>query len=189
MHEIFTSFITIILAELGDKTQLLALILAARFKKPIPIILGIILATTFNHIFASYIGVWLASLISPQTLQWVLGCLFIGMAIWICIPDKMDEAELKVAKNLGIFVTTLITFFFAEMGDKTQIATIALAAHYKSPLLVSLGTTLGMLAADIPAVLIGSTFAHYIPIKLTRLIGALIFLVIGILVISSSPLL
>jgi putative Ca2+/H+ antiporter (TMEM165/GDT1 family) len=172
------------LAELGDKTQLLALILAARFKKPIPIILGITLATTWNHIFASYIGVWLAYLISPSTLHWILAFLFIAMAIWICIPDKMDETEVKITKNLSIFVTTLMTFFLAEMGDKTQIATIALAAHYKSPLLVTLGTTLGMLAADIPAVLIGNTFSHHIPIKLTRIIGALLFLFMGIFIIG-----
>lgn len=186
MHEIITSFITIVLAELGDKTQLLALILAARFKKPIPIILGITLATTCNHVFASYVGLWLTYLISPQALHWGLGFLFIAMAIWMCIPDKMDDSELKVVKDLGIFITTFMTFFLAEMGDKTQIATIALAAHYKHPLLVTIGTTLGMLVADIPAVLIGNAFSQYIPIKLTRIVGALIFIVLGIFIISSS---
>ena len=180
MHELLTSLITVVLAELGDKTQLLALLLAARFKKPIPIILGITVATLLNHTFASLIGVWLASLINPPTLRLILAFVFIAMGIWICIPDKIDEAQLKITNSLNIFVTTSMVFFLAEMGDKTQIATVALAAHYQAPLLVIVGTPLGMLAADIPAVLIGNTFAQHLPLRLIRIVAALIFITIGV---------
>lgn len=180
MHELLTSLITVLLAELGDKTQLLALILAARFKKPIPIILGITLATALNHTASSYIGVWIALLLSPQVLRWVIAFSFIGMAVWMCFPDEIEEKELEVIKNLSIFITTLSAFFLAEMGDKTQIATIALAAHYQTPWLVMFGTTIGMLIADIPAVFIGNAFSHLIPIRLTHIISAILFVGLGI---------
>lgn len=181
MHALLTSISLIVLAEMGDKTQLLALILAARFKKPLPIILGIILATTLNHGLAGFVGLWITQLISPQILQWVLALTFLAMAIWTFIPDKLEETELKITPSLGVFTATLITFFLAEMGDKTQIATIALAAHYKTPIVVIIGTTLGMLIADIPAVFIGNKFAEKIPMKLIRTIAAAMFLILGIL--------
>ena len=169
------------LAEMGDKTQLLAFILAARFKKPVPIILGILCATLVNHGLAGALGAWITSVISPDAMRWVLGLSFIGMAIWTLIPDKIEEEETQVAQKMGVFGATLVTFFLAEMGDKTQIATIALAAHYAAPLLVVIGTTLGMLIADVPAVFVGNKFAAKIPMKLVHSIAAGIFAVMGLL--------
>src|SRR5690554_5677626 len=133
------------LAESGDKTQLLAFILAARFRKPVPIILGILLATIVNHGLAGALGAWITTALSPEMLRWVLGLSFIGMAIWTMIPDKIEEEETRIAGRLGVFGATLITFFLAEMGDKTQVATVAMAAHYAAPVMVVIGTTLGML--------------------------------------------
>ena len=169
------------LAEIGDKTQLLAFILAARFKKPIPIILGILAATIINHGLAGALGAWITSLVSPGIMRWVLGASFIGMAIWTLIPDKIEDEETQVAKHLGVFGATFITFFLAEMGDKTQIATIALAASYGTPWLVVIGTTLGMLIADVPAVFIADKFADKIPMKLIHSIAAAIFAALGVL--------
>ena len=139
------------LAEIGDKTQLLAFILAAKFKKPIPIILGILVATLVNHGLAGAIGEWLTSLATPQTMGLILGVSFIAMALWTLIPDKFDEADAKLA-HMGIFGTTLVAFFLAEMGDKTQVATVALAAKYQALLPVVAVTTLGMMIAKVPAV-------------------------------------
>lgn len=181
MHAFFTSIIIVVLAELGDKTQLLALILAARFKKPLPIILGIACATIVNHSLAGFVGLWLTYLINPEVMRWIVALLFIAMALWMLIPDKLDEKELNIKNNLGVFSATLIAFFLAEMGDKTQIATIALAAHYKQPLLVITGTTLGMLLADVPAVFIGTLFAQKIPMKWIHRSAAALFIIMGIL--------
>lgn len=168
------------LAEIGDKTQLLAFLLAARFKKPVPIILGILAATVVNHGLAGAVGAWITHSISPDILRWVLGASFIGMAIWTMIPDKIEDEETQVAKRFGVFGATLITFFLAEMGDKTQIATIAMAAHYADPLLVVIGTTLGMLIADVPAVFVGDKLANKIPMKLVHSVAAVVFAVLGI---------
>jgi len=168
------------LAEIGDKTQLLAFILAARFKKPLPIIAGIFAATIVNHGLAGALGAWITTALSPSVLRWVLGISFIGMAWWTMIPDKIEEDETKVATRFGVFGATLVTFFLAEMGDKTQIATVAMAAHYSSPLLVVAGTTLGMLIADVPAVFIGDKLAKRIPMKLVHSIAAAIFALLGI---------
>jgi putative Ca2+/H+ antiporter (TMEM165/GDT1 family) len=174
------------LAEMGDKTQLLAFILAARFKKPVPIILGILLATLVNHGLAGALGAWITSVISPDTMRWVLGLSFIGMAVWTLIPDKIEEEETQVALKLGVFGATLVTFFLAEMGDKTQIATVALAAHYAAPLMVVIGTTLGMLIADVPAVFVGNKFAAKIPMKLVHSIAAAIFAIMGLLTLLKA---
>jgi len=168
------------LAEIGDKTQLLAFLLAARFKKPVPIILGILAATVVNHGLAGAVGAWITHSISPDILRWVLGASFIGMAIWTMIPDKIEDEETQVAKRFGVFGATLITFFLAEMGDKTQIATIAMAAHYADPLLVVIGTTLGMLIADVPAVFVGDKLANKIPMKLVHSVAAAVFAVLGV---------
>lgn len=168
------------LAEIGDKTQLLAFLLAARFKKPVPIILGILAATVVNHGLAGALGAWITHSISPDILRWVLGASFIGMAIWTMIPDKIEDEETQVAKRFGVFGATLITFFLAEMGDKTQIATIAMAAHYADPLLVVIGTTLGMLIADVPAVFVGDKLANKTPMKLVHTVAAAVFAVLGI---------
>ncbi|HEY9279064.1 MAG TPA: TMEM165/GDT1 family protein [Eoetvoesiella sp.] len=181
MEALFISTGVVALAEIGDKTQLLAFILAARFKRPLPIIMGIICATLINHGLAGALGAWITSVISPETLRWILGASFIGMAIWTLIPDKIDDAETQVAKHLGVFGATFVTFFLAEMGDKTQIATIALAANYAAALLVVAGTTLGMLIADVPAVFVGQKFASKIPMKLVHSVAAAIFAVMGLL--------
>ncbi len=181
MEALYISTGVVALAEMGDKTQLLAFILAARFKKPLPIIAGILCATLFNHGLAGAFGAWITSVVSPEVMRWVLGLSFIGMAAWTMIPDKIEEEETQVAKQLGVFGATLVTFFLAEMGDKTQIATVALAAHYGAPLLVIAGTTLGMLVADVPAVFVGNKFAAKIPMKLVHSVAAGIFAVMGLL--------
>ncbi|MHB1024011.1 MAG: TMEM165/GDT1 family protein [Acidobacteriaceae bacterium] len=180
MESLLVSTGVVALAEIGDKTQLLAFILAARFKKPIPIIAGILVATLLNHGLAGALGAWITTTISAEVLRWVLGLSFIGMAIWTMIPDKIEEEETQIAKRFGVFGATLITFFLAEMGDKTQIATVAMAAHYGTPLLVVIGTTLGMLIADVPAVFVGDKLAAKIPMKLVHSIAAAIFALLGV---------
>lgn len=167
------------LAEIGDKTQLLAFILAAKFRKPIPIILGVLVSTIANHAFAGALGAWITSLVSPETMRWVLGVSFIGMAIWTLIPDKFDESEARFAR-FGVFGTTVIAFFLAEMGDKTQVATVALAAQYHAFVPVVAGTTLGMMIANVPAVLLGDRIANKIPVRIVHAIAALIFAIIGV---------
>ena len=169
------------LAEMGDKTQLLALVLAARFRNPVPIILGIFVATIFNHAFAGAIGHAVTQLLGPEWLRWILGISFLLMAGWILIPDKIDDDETQVAGRYGVFGTTLIAFFLAEMGDKTQVATVALAAHYASFFSVVAGTTLGMLIANVPAVLVGDKIGGKISLKLVHGIAALLFAVLGLL--------
>lgn len=180
MESLFVSTGVVALAEIGDKTQLLAFILAARFKKPLPIILGILVATLVNHGIAGALGAWITAVVSPDILRWVLGLSFIGMAIWTPIPDKIEDEETQIVKKLGVFGATLVTFSMAEMGDKTQIATVAMAAHYATPVLVVIGTTLGMLIADVPAVFVGDKPASRIPMKLVHSAAAMIFALLGI---------
>jgi putative Ca2+/H+ antiporter (TMEM165/GDT1 family) len=180
MESLLVSTGVVALAEIGDKTQLLAFILAARFKKPVPIIAGILCATIVNHGLAGALGAWIMHTISPEILRWVLGASFIGMAIWTLIPDKIEDEETQIASKLGVFGATLVTFFLAEMGDKTQVATVAMAAHYANPIMVVIGTTLGMLIADVPAVFIGDKLANKIPMKLVHSIAAGIFALLGI---------
>ena len=180
MESLLVSTGVVALAEIGDKTQLLAFVLAARFKKPVPIILGILAATVINHGLAGALGAWITANISPEVLRWVLGASFIGMAIWTLIPDKIEEEETQVAQRFGIFGATFITFFLAEIGDKTQIATVAMAAHYSAPVMVVIGTTLGMLIADVPAVFAGDKLAHKIPMKLVHSIAAAVFALLGV---------
>jgi len=180
MESLLVSTGVVALAEIGDKTQLLAFILAARFKKPVPIIAGILVATLLNHGLAGALGAWITTTISPEVLRWVLGLSFVAMAIWTLIPDEIEEEETRIAKRFGVFGATLITFFLAEMGDKTQVATVAMAAHYAAPVLVVIGTTLGMLIADIPAVFAGDKLAAKIPMKLVHSVAAAIFAVLGV---------
>jgi putative Ca2+/H+ antiporter (TMEM165/GDT1 family) len=180
VEALFISTGVVALAEIGDKTQLLAFILAARFKKPLPIIAGVLCATLVNHALAGALGAWITREVSPGVLRWVLGLSFIGMAVWTMIPDKMEEEEARVVGKLGVFGATLITFFLAEMGDKTQLATVAMAAHYGTPVPVVIGTTLGMLLADVPAVLVGDKLASKLPMKLVHSIAAAIFLALGV---------
>ena len=171
------------LAEIGDKTQLLAFLLAARFKKPLPIIAGIFVATVLNHGLAGALGSWITASISPEVLRWVLGVSFIGMAVWTLIPDEIEDDEAQVVQRFGVFGATLVTFFLAEMGDKTQFATVAMAAHYSGdatgPLWVIAGTTLGMMIADVPAVFVGDKLAARIPMRLVHGIAAGIFGLLG----------
>lgn len=167
------------LAEIGDKTQLLAFILAAKYRKPWPIIAGIFVATLANHAGAGALGAWLTSLISPAYLRWVLGISFLAMALWTLIPDKFDEKDAKLAR-FGVFGTTLVAFFLAEMGDKTQIATIALVAEYHAFYSVVAGTTLGMMIANVPAVLLGDRIARRTPVRLVHGIAAAIFAILGV---------
>jgi putative Ca2+/H+ antiporter (TMEM165/GDT1 family) len=171
------------LAEIGDKTQLLALVLAARFRKPLPIILGILVATLANHAMAGAVGSWLAALIGPTAMRWILGLSFIAMAIWTLIPDELEDEEEKPPPQFGVFGTTLVAFFLLEMGDKTQIATVALAAKYASLASVVAGTTLGMMLANVPAVLLGEVAARKLPMRLVHGIAGAIFLVMGVMVL------
>lgn len=170
------------LAEIGDKTQLLALVLAAKFRKPLPIILGILVATLLNHGIAGALGAWLATLLGPIGLRWVLALSFIGMAIWTLVPDKFEEQN-AAAPRFGIFVATLVAFFLVEMGDKTQVATVALAAKYPSLVAVVCGTTLGMMIANVPAVWLGDIAAGKLPLAWIRRVAALLFLMLGIAVL------
>ena len=167
------------LAEIGDKTQLLAFLLAAKFRKPLPIVLAIFVATVANHAFAAAVGAWITSMLGPDVLRWVLGVSFLAMAAWTLIPDKLDEDEAKLAKY-GVFLTTLIAFFMAEMGDKTQVATVALAARYHDIVSVVLGTTFGMMLANVPAVYLGDRIANRVSLRLVHGIAALVFAVLGI---------
>ncbi len=186
MESLLVSTAVVALAEIGDKTQLLAFVLAARFKKPLPIILGILAATLLNHGLAGALGAWLTSVVRPDVLRWVLGLSFIGMAIWTLIPDRIEEEETQVARRFGVFGATLLTFFLVEMGDKTQIATVALAAHYAAPWMVILGTTLGMLVADVPAIFVGDRLASKIPMKLVHAVAAAVFALLGLVTLLGN---
>ena len=172
------------LAEIGDKTQLLALVLAARYRKPVPIILGIFVATLLNHALAGVVGAWVAATVGPEWMRWILGVSFLAMAAWILVPDKVDDGEAVASPRHGVFLATLVAFFLLEMGDKTQIATVALAAQYADLWVVVAGTTLGMMIANVPAVLLGEVAATKLPMRLVHGIAAVLFLVLGVLVLA-----
>jgi putative Ca2+/H+ antiporter (TMEM165/GDT1 family) len=185
MEAFFLSTGIVALAEIGDKTQLLALLLAARFKKPVPIILGIFAATVLNHAGAAWLGHVATGFIDMNILRWVLGISFIAMAAWMLIPDKLDD-DTRLFERFGVFGATCIAFFLAEMGDKTQIATVALSARYMDATLgVVMGTTLGMMIANVPAVLLGEVAARKLPVELVHKIAAGIFAVVGVLTLVS----
>ncbi|HLY52936.1 MAG TPA: TMEM165/GDT1 family protein [Steroidobacteraceae bacterium] len=179
MQALLVSTGVIALAELGDKTQLLALLLAARFRAPLPVIAGIATAVLANHLAAGALGTLLASLITPDVLRWLLAASFLGTALWMLIPDS-DPAAAGGASRHGAYLTTVFTFFLVEMGDKTQIATLALAARYHTLVPVVAGTTLGMLIADVPAVLLGRVVAQRLPLKLMHRLGAAVFVVLAV---------
>ncbi len=171
------------LAEMGDKTQLLSLVLAARFRKPWPIVWGILVATLANHALAGGLGAWVTRFMGPDVLRWVLGVSFLAMAVWMLIPDKLDDDDADVQPKLGVFGTTVIAFFLAEMGDKTQIATVMLAAEYQSWLWVVAGTTLGMMLANAPVVWFGERITRLVPLTWVHRISAAVFVVLGVLVL------
>lgn len=179
---ISTSIVT--LAEMGDKTQLLSFVLAAKLKRRLPIILGIFFATLANHFLAGYVGAWLASLVSAQTLTWIIALSFFAFGIWALKPDTLDDDQ--TLRGTGVFVTTLIAFFLVEMGDKTQLATVALAARYESLASVVLGTTLGMMIANVPAVWMGEALAHRVNMKWMRGVAAALFMVLGALTLYAG---
>jgi putative Ca2+/H+ antiporter (TMEM165/GDT1 family) len=168
------------LAEMGDKTQLLSLVLAARYRKPLPIVLGILVATLVNHGLAGAAGAWITTLLGPDVLRWVLGGSFIAMALWMLIPDKLDEGDSATAPRLGVFGTTVIAFFLAEMGDKTQIATVMLAARYHAWFAVVAGTTLGMMLANVPAVWFGDRITRSGTLRVVHIVSAVIFAGMGV---------
>lgn len=182
MHEFLISTAIVALAEMGDKTQLLALLLAARFRKPVPILIAILAATLINHGLSAVLGQWITTVLSPDVLIWVLSLGFIGMAAWMLIPDELDDETDSINKwqKFGVFGATFVLFFLAEIGDKTQIATVALAARYDSIFWVMAGTTVGMMLANAPAVFVGNKMADKLPIALIHKIGAAIFLIIGV---------
>lgn len=182
MYEFLLSTAIVALAEMGDKTQLLALLLAARYQKPIPILIAILLATIINHGLSAALGQWVTTVISPEILLWIISLGFIAMALWMLVPDELDDETESINKwqRYGVFGATFILFFLAEIGDKTQIATVALAARFDSLVWVMLGTTLGMMLANAPAVFIGNKLADKLPISLIHKVSAVIFLIIGI---------
>jgi len=179
MEALLLSTSVVALAEMGDKTQLLSFVLAAKLKHRMAIIMGIFFATLANHFFAGSVGAWLASLLSPQTLKWVVAISFFAFGVWALRPDRLDENQ--SLKGAGVFVTTLIAFFIVEMGDKTQLATVALAARYDSLTSVVMGTTLGMMIANVPAVWVGEKLTHRINMKVMHWIAAALFIALGIL--------
>jgi len=181
MEVFFLSAGIVALAEMGDKTQLLSLLLVAKFRRPWPIVWGILAATLVNHGLAGVVGSWVTRMLGPEVLRWVLGGSFIAMAVWMLIPDKLGDDETpSEASRLGAFGTTLVAFFLAEMGDKTQIATVALAAHYQQWITVVAGTTLGMMLADAPVVWLGNRLVQKVPIRAVHVVSALLFLALGL---------
>jgi len=172
------------LAEMGDKTQLLSFVLAAKLKHKVPIALGILVATLANHFLAGYVGTWLSGLVSPETLRWIIALSFFAFAAWALKPDKLDDG--RKLRGTGVFLTTVVAFFMVEMGDKTQLATVALAAHYDSLVAVVLGTTLGMMIANVPAVWLGEALADRVNMKVMRGIAAALFLLLGVLALFTG---
>jgi len=179
MDALLVSTGIVALAEIGDKTQLLAFLLAAKFRRPIPIVLGILVATVANHAVAAAVGAWISTILGPEAMRWILGVSFLAMAAWTMVPDKLDDGDTSLA-GYGVFLTTLVAFFITEMGDKTQVATVALAARYEAMAAVVAGTTLGMMLANVPAVYFGERIANKVPLKLVHGIAAAIFAALGI---------
>ncbi|HMN94477.1 MAG TPA: TMEM165/GDT1 family protein [Hydrogenophaga sp.] len=171
------------LAEMGDKTQLLSLVLAARYRKPWPIVAGILVATLLNHALAGAVGAWIMAAVGADLMRWILGASFMAMGLWMLVPDRLDESEAAALRGWGVFLTTTWAFFLAEMGDKTQIATVALGAQYTPLLAVVAGTTLGMMLANAPVVFFGEAITRRVPIRLVHSLAAAIFVVMGVAVL------
>jgi len=185
MEALLTSTLVVAIAEIGDKTQLLAIVLAARFRKPLPIVLGILAATLLNHALAASFGWLVAQQVSGRTFQLALGVAFVAMAAWALVPDKEDEGAGERSAG-GVFLTTLIAFFLVEIGDKTQIATSLLAARFQNVALVTLGTTAGMMLANVPAVFLGEAVTRIVPMKVVRTSAALVFAAIGLWIVVAG---
>jgi putative Ca2+/H+ antiporter (TMEM165/GDT1 family) len=186
LEALFTSTAVVALAEIGDKTQLLAILLATRFRRPWPIVWGILVATLANHALAALIGQQIGAWLNGPTFRYVIAASFIAMAAWTLVPDKLDDNEAPPPARAGVFLTTLAAFFLVEMGDKTQVATIALGARYLNAPLVTLGTTLGMMIANVPAVFLGEGIIRKVPLNVVRIIAALLFLIIGLWLLSQT---
>jgi putative Ca2+/H+ antiporter (TMEM165/GDT1 family) len=187
MQAFLVSTGVVALAEMGDKTQILSLILAARYRKPVPIILGVLVATLANHAVAGGIGTWLANVLNPSFLNWAVVGSFVLMAGWILVPDQFSEEQVSIPKRpMGVFATTVFAFFLAEMGDKTQVATVALAARFHDFVGVVSGTTLGMMLANIPVIYLGDRFADRIPAKAVHVVAAVIFVLLGGLALRNA---
>ncbi len=185
MDSFLISAAVVAVAEIGDKTQILALLLAARYRAPLPIILGILLATLANHALAALLGASLADWLGPEALRWILGVSFLAMAAWMLVPDSL-EGEPRLTGRLGPFLATLFAFFLVEIGDKTQVATVALSAKFDAPLVVTLGTTLGMLLANVPAVLLAGFAAERLPLKTIHAVAAALFALLGLLALVGA---
>lgn len=185
MEAFLTSTLIVTLAEIGDKTQLLAIVLATRFQRPIPIIAGIFVATIANHFLAALVGSEVASILEGEWFSYLVAASFIIMAGWTLIPDKLDDDEQKPAR-FGAFVTTVIAFFLVEIGDKTQVATVALGARFNDVVMVTSGTTIGMLLANIPAIFLGHELLKYVPLNIVRMIAAGLFLIIGLWIVVQT---
>ncbi len=181
LEAFFVSTGVVALGEMGDKTQLLAMLLAAKFRRPVPIVLGILVATLANHAVAGALGGWVAQALGPTWLRWVIGLSFLAMAVWMLVPDKIDDDSAAGHQRFGVFGTTVLAFFLAEMGDKTQIATVALAARFDAIVAVVAGTTLGMMLANVPAVFLGDRIAKKVSMRLVHGIAATIFALLGVL--------
>lgn len=188
MESLLVSTGVVAVSEIGDKTQVLALLLASRFRRPVPIILGILVATLLNHAVAALAGSWVASVLDPAWLGWVVGLLFLGMAAWALVPDKIEADEVRTGVAANAFLATAVAFFLAEMGDKTQIATVALAARFETVLPVVIGTTAGMMVADVPAVLFGHAAADRIEPRWVRVVAAAIFAGLGFVALLGNRL-
>lgn len=183
MEALLVSIGVVALAEMGDKTQLLSLVLAARFRRPVPIVLGILAATLLNHALAGAVGAWITTLLGPGVMRWVLGLSFVAMGIWALVPDEPSPGAPSL-RGRGIFAATFVAFFLAEMGDKTQVATVALAAKFSALGAVVAGTTLGMLLANVPVVLLGDRLTSRIPLRPVRVLAALVFVILGVAAIG-----
>ncbi|WP_440224445.1 TMEM165/GDT1 family protein [Dokdonella sp. MW10] len=183
MDALIASFGMVAIAEIGDKTQLLSFVLAARFAgQHGRIIAGIFVATIVNHLFAAAVGDWVAANVGADIMRWILGLAFLAFAAWALIPDTLDDDDAKPSRH-GAFATTVVLFFLAEMGDKTQLATVALGAQYANLAMVSIGTTLGMMAANVPAVLVGDKLAKRFPLSKMRFVAAFLFALFGVLIL------
>tara|TARA_B110001454_G_C12723292_1_gene436295 strand:+ start:7348 stop:7905 length:558 start_codon:yes stop_codon:yes gene_type:complete len=184
MEAFLNSFLLVFAGEMGDKTQLLSLVLVTRFKKPWTILLGVFIATVLNHALASWAGAWVASLVEPKTMSWILAFIFFTFGLWILIPDKEDD--LKNSSSHGVLFTTIVAFFLAEMGDKTQLATIALGARYASTVLVTFGSTVGMMASNALAIFLGERMLSRIPMKWVRMVACILFILFGIAILAKT---